>query len=598
MRQFQFEYLGAEDLNRQLGKIKQWCRGSVTGEILFTIFSEILDSKLLGDICKGIRTILPDAKYIGCSTNGNIFGGEMSQKSAIICCNVFEYPSTKLMILQYPLTEETEKSMAEDLFKKVKANPWINSIEILTTIRGMSMTGFCEDLSALPEHINIFGGGAFSEDMNDQHALVFSSVSGISDHAVVFALMGGNDFHTHSVFITGWKPLGRELLVTKAQGSKLYELDGKPAYDTYYKYLNISNDENFFHNTLEFPFLYEHNGIQILRAPTAANEDGSLTMTSDMEENVHARIAYGDPWTILDSIGREARKLSHFQPEAITIFSCAARRTFWGSDAGKESRPFQSCAPTSGFYTSGEFLRTNGKLNQHNVTLVITGMREGDLISDDDSTYEGSESEIFSGQVSMINRLATFIQAATDELYEANKQLADANRKLAKTAITDPLTGLYNRGEIQRRITDTISAAKAEKEGAPAGVSLIMIDIDNFKKVNDTFGHKEGDLVLVKLSEMLMKYVGEKIPSGSVGRWGGEEFMILLPDTDLDSAVTMAEDIRLLFANISFPQAGFQTMSLGVTEALSGENPDTSCMRVDKALYEAKNTGKNKVLIR
>ena len=315
-------------------------------------------------------------------------------------------------------------------------------------------------------------------------------------------------------------------------------------------------------------------------------------MTADIEQNAKTRISYGDPWTILESINEEAVRFQSFIPESITIFSCAARRTFWGLDeVGNESLPFQSIAPTSGFYTSGEFLRTDGEVNQHNVTLVIGAEREGEP-NESSMPHLEIKKEDFSGKVSMINRLATFIQAATQELEEANNELA-------RVAISDGLTQLYNRGEIQKRIQN--KAGEVETQGVysrhKSGISLVMIDIDDFKKVNDTYGHMEGDIVLQGLSKMLKDEIDKNAPEASAGRWGGEEFMILLPQSDEKAAVKIAEIFRNRFAEIDFPNAGHRTISVGVTELIAGEDVDIGCMRVDDALYEAKRTGKNKVVV-
>ncbi|MCR5103987.1 MAG: diguanylate cyclase [Eubacterium sp.] len=592
MKQFQFNYDNNDNLLKSLRKIKQWCSSSVTSAVFFRIYTEDLDRGVISDICSTISKEIPDACYMGSSTNGNIMMGDFAGSPITIICTVYEYPSTKIKILQYPLSDMQTINVINSLMEELDNLPWVKAIMLNTTIRGMSMTSLCEHLSLIKKDIQIFGGGAFSADMNENAAFVFSSVGEVSDHAIVFALIGGEDYYIKTSFITGWKPLGKELLVTKAKGPILYELDGKPAYETYYKYLNIKNDENFFVNTLEFPFIYNHKGIDILRAPIASNDDGSLTMTADIEQNAKARISYGDPWTILESVNEESFEFQKFIPESITIFSCAARRTFWGLDEiGNESLPFQSLAPTSGFYTSGEFLRTDGEVNQHNVTLVIGAEREG----------EPSESNIaelnlkkgkFSGKVSMINRLATFIQAATQELEEANDELE-------RMAISDGLTKLYNRGEIQRRIqekaheAETVSFYTRKK----SGTSLIMIDIDDFKKVNDTYGHKEGDIVLQGLSQMLMDEIDKNAPGASAGRWGGEEFMILLPGSDEKAATEIAELFRSRFAEIEFPNAKHRTISVGVTELIDGEDVDVGCMRVDDALYEAKRTGKNKVVV-
>ena len=199
-----------------------------------------------------------------------------------------------------------------------------------------------------------------------------------SSNAILIVFYGGEDFYVSSINVTGWKPLGRKFHVTKSEGSILYELDGIPAYDVYRKYLNINNDENFFYNTLEFPLFYEHNDTTILRAAVASNADGSLTMTSDIDVGSIVRISYGDPRTIVESIRQDSRVIRDFQPDLLHIFSCAARLTFWTSkEPTYEIQPFRDISQAAGFFSHGEFLRTSGNLNQHNVTLVIAAMREG-----------------------------------------------------------------------------------------------------------------------------------------------------------------------------------------------------------------------------
>ncbi len=571
MRQFQFTYQDEESLRSELTKIRQWCNSSVISHIVFQLFTETLDEEMILGICDEITRALPEAEYFGCSSNGNIISGAFSELDVGIICTVFEYPSTKMELMQYTLTAETESEVIEDFLQELDKKPWVTAVELVTTIRGMSMTTFCEGLQRARPDIQIFGGGAFSFDLYDNRACVFSKAGGMSESGVVFWLLGGEDFHVTSTFIAGWKPLGKTFHVTMSDGNILYELDNEPAYEVYSKYLNIRNNEHFFYNSLEFPFLYQHNGIDILRAPTASNPDGSLTMTSDIEEDVPARLAYGDPWTILESVQTDGRVIKNFNPEVIQIFSCAARRTFWGNtEVSKESLPFQNIAPTSGFYTSGEFLRTNGFVNQHNVTMVIAAMREGTAASKRTGELEIDQSG-FSGKVSLINRLASYINAAFDELEQA--------------AITDGLTKLHNRSEIQRRIDERLAT------GEP--MTLLMLDIDNFKHVNDTYGHQEGDTVLMGLASMLRCGIYENNADADAGRWGGEEFMLLLP-FDLSYAKLAAADILRDFNAMIFPKAGHQTLSIGVTEAVKGESLDGLLVRVDQALYKAKHGGKNR----
>lgn len=583
MKQFEFEYTSYTDLENELRKISLWCKSTTVSNIVFHIFTENMNNNKINHIKTNILDVFPEAKYIGCSTNGNIYNGAFSNND-IIVCTVFEYVTTKVEVLQYELTDNTTETIVNDLCTFINTNSWVKSIEFLTTIRGMSMTRFCNKLSTLRNDIAIFGGGAFTQDIYDNTAYVFSNYCEPKDHSIVFLLIGGEDFHVSTSYVTGWKPLGRTLRVTKSNENNIIELDNKPAYETYYKYLKIKNDRFFFKNTLEFPLLYHYHGIDVLRDTVACLEDGTFVMVSDIEENSTVKIAYGDPWTIIANIKQEAQKYVDFQPEAIAIFSCGGRRAFWGDkDVSKEIIPFQQVASTYGFYTSSEFHRTNEWVMQHNVTEVIAAMREGKKNPNGNTISIYTEDEISSG-ATMVNRLTNFIQASTEELEEMVE-------KLANISITDGMTGLYNRTEIQRQIIEDLDNRK------DTNMCLIMLDIDNFKKINDTYGHKEGDNVIIALANMMKKKSNQYSKSNSIGRWGGEEFMILCPNTTIEQANTIAEYIRSDFEQLEFEKASHCTISLGVTKLLETDSADNICQRVDKALYEAKTTGKNKTVV-
>lgn len=490
--------------------------------------------------------------------------------------------------MQFPFLEENVVQDVAVLKEYCEANPWVQAVEMHATIMDMSMKEFCNEMSRLPEDIQVFGGGAFNPDMDDETAFVFSKGNGFLGHGIVFLLLGGADFHAYSTFISGWKPLKRKFTVTKADREILYELDGKPAMDVYRRFLNINRNDRFFSNTLEFPLFMQHGDIDILRCPLSANDDDSLVMSSDMQEDAVVRLAYGDPETILASIREDGQKIADFRPEVIQTFSCAARKAFWGDgNISDETILFNSIAPATGFYTHGEFLRMKGDMLNFNVTLVIVAMREGDMPRTGEKVNI-SKAQIGSDndeKIPIIRRFVSFIEASTAELEEMNM-------RLALSSITDGLTRLYNRAEIERKIRSVLDKRHNQKTGG--NISLIMLDIDNFKKVNDIYGHKEGDHVIQALSDVLRNATAG-VHSCSLGRWGGEEFMVLLSDSNADDAVVLAEKIRLQFASVSYETAGCQTVSIGVTQA-KGETADALYNRVDKALYTAKAAGKNQVV--
>ena len=585
MKQFHLTYENDDKFLKKLDEIKQWCRLNDACKPVFRIYSDDMVKEHIAHVCSLLDQYMPDALYLGCTSNANILDGALTKSVILLTCTVFEYESTQVKLLQYPFSEENYKDAVEYLKRYCEENPWVNSIEMHATIMNMSMKGYCDEMSTLRKDIQVFGGGAFNPDMDDETAYVFSKGNGFSQHGVIFLLLGGEDFHVYSTFVAGWKPLKRRFLITKADKEVLHELDGRPAFEVYQRYLNIEKNDNFFSNTLEFPLFLEREGVNILRCPLSVNDDDSLVMSSDMEENAYVKIAYGDPDTILSSIWEDGQKVADFQPEVIQTFSCAARRAFWSdSNISKETVMFKDVAPTTGFYTHGEFLRMDGRMLNFNVTLVIVAMREGNPVGKkidfNGPTFKQQD------KIPMIWRFVSFIEASTAEL-EA------MNQKLSLAAITDGLTGLYNRAEIERHIKKTL--VKTEDESEDNSVHLIMLDIDNFKKVNDVYGHKEGDDVIIALSDILRQVAGD-LPQASAGRWGGEEFMMLLEGHSTEEVMSAAERIREAFSTVVFENAGHQTVSVGVTQMRNGETADKMCNRVDKALYMAKEAGKNQVV--
>ena len=175
-------------------------------------------------------------------------------------------------------------------------------------------------------------------------------------------------------------------------------------------------------------------------------------------------------------------------------------------------------------------------------------------------------------------------------LSEKLHRLELATETISLLARTDELTGLHNRRSFNESFTLALSSAR--RHGHP--LSLISIDLDHFKNVNDTFGHSVGDLVLKEFSDLIKEMVRvEDIAS----RWGGEEFIILLPDTTREAAVVLAERIRSTFEKQSGTAVPLtMTASFGVAQLQYGDTEDDLIRRVDNALYTAKREGRNRVV--
>lgn len=176
------------------------------------------------------------------------------------------------------------------------------------------------------------------------------------------------------------------------------------------------------------------------------------------------------------------------------------------------------------------------------------------------------------------------------EVGDLAAQLNESLQQVEQLAVTDTLTETYNRRKFDETIIQEHHRAKQEQ----APFSLIMLDIDHFKKVNDKYGHSVGDLVLKQLSQLIRGLIRQ---GDLLIRWGGEEFLILLPTTLIEEAGPFAERIRVEVEQEQFAAAGLITISLGVAQLREGDSTDTLLKRVDNALYQAKHEGRNRVVL-
>jgi len=177
------------------------------------------------------------------------------------------------------------------------------------------------------------------------------------------------------------------------------------------------------------------------------------------------------------------------------------------------------------------------------------------------------------------------------------KELKASYEKLQELAQTDPLTRLYNRRYFSEISSNILNLAKREKKP----LSVVMLDIDKFKRVNDTYGHQVGDEVIVSLANILK---ANKRESDIVCRYGGEEFVILLPNTPIDGAVNFAnklrEKVQNYILNLDDGTTLKFTISLGVASVNleKEESIEKALNRADEALYESKNSGRNRVSLK
>lgn len=188
----------------------------------------------------------------------------------------------------------------------------------------------------------------------------------------------------------------------------------------------------------------------------------------------------------------------------------------------------------------------------------------------------------------VFNNMVVRLRVGREALDAANETLRRKNEELERLSVTDGLTGLYNR----RRLMEAVNDEARRSQRLKHTFALLMVDVDHFKKYNDSFGHPAGDGVLARVAAILREATREV---DLVARYGGEEFLVMLPETGMPEAQEIAERIRARIAEENFPGRRM-TVSIGVAEfPLHGDTPEQVIAAADEALYEAKREGRDKV---
>ncbi len=198
------------------------------------------------------------------------------------------------------------------------------------------------------------------------------------------------------------------------------------------------------------------------------------------------------------------------------------------------------------------------------------------------------------GAAIILNNISERIMAegalseANTRLQRLNDELKRKNKRLQESSVTDSLTNLYNHRHIIERLQRHVSSSERYQRE----LAVMMFDIDFFKKVNDTYGHPFGDEVLEQLSTTLREVIRTV---DIAGRYGGEEFLVVMPETNLEEAIGIAERVRLAIESLTWKHPITLTISAGVAMWQQGETASELIARADELLYEAKQGGRNQV---
>ena len=581
MKQILVELVQGAPLSEQMAEVLEARQDGVYRTLLIHIFSGIPDEERLVKLARELESCCETNLIVGTISAGEIKDGHVIEPGILVSAMLFEETDVNVILIDD--IKGHEAAVGRQVREILNAVDDLKGAELLFPGTETDTQQMFVEISDCRKDIAIFGGYPGGHQVNAPEHFIFNQ-SGAMYNSMMVITYAGKNLHVDVDKSIGWQALGLPFRITKARGKHLIELEGKPAAEIYEKFLQIDRmKHNNAEDALEFPLLArDNNEEEYLRSVAHIEQDGSMWLDGFVTEGMEIHLTYGDPSRIFETVNQRLETMRQFKPQAILLYTCVVRKTFWKELVDLEMLPFARMCCTSGFHTWGEIVRGehSGKLCEHNVTILSIGMREGDKPREDLAETRIDDTEL-QGQASLLNRMTRMVYAAMDELQNAYAQLKIMGER-------DALTGIYNRGMTERLINEALNSAERP-------VSLIMSDLDYFKRVNDTYGHDVGDEVLCDIARLLTESV-EDYEGAVVGRWGGEEFFVMLPGVDEAGAMDYAERLRLTVSNHRFSGPGHLTISQGVITVRDREDQKLVYKQVDDALYKAKDSGRNRVV--
>lgn len=552
--------------------------------VLVQIYTAQQDPEWIQGIVQDVLEACPGAVVVGSTTMGEVIAGRTRTGTTAVSITLFQ--ATRLVPLALEATPGRGALVGGN---PAAAGPDLVGVLLLATSAGLDMAGVLERFGVPGRQVPVFGGVA-GDYKEHQTPLVFLG-SQLLDRGLVAVGLYGTCLRIQTLGGLGWMPLGPEMTITDAEGLVVHTVDGAPAFQVYQHYLGLKSSKQFLQNAIEFPFLLQRQGERIARSPARVEPDGSLGFFADLHTGDTFRLGYGDPARIREEGQVLQKHMRAFGPQALFMFSCICRRLLLQRDVDLETTPFQEIAPTVGFYTFGEILGPFGEVGLLNCTQVVVGLRE-----DGPGQAPVASARRLAGKPVLrrprdpyLGRHANTVARLVHFASVITRDLERSNLELEHLSVTDKLTQLNNRARLDAVLQEELD--RAHRYGHP--FSVILLDLDRFKEVNDRFGHSVGDDALVGVAEALRSSIRA---TDVVGRWGGEEFIVVLPETGLESARQVAEKIRETLAQRRFPAIGRMTASLGVAAHELEDGPMELLARADEALYRAKELGRNRVM--
>ena len=679
-----------------------------SASLLIQVFTARNDKQFIETLIMQLGKVLPKAVIIGSTTDGEIMDGKVSSDKTVL--NFTQFLHTRLqteVVIHQKDSFFSGQSLARSLIED-------DTKLMIAFADGLHTNGeaFLDGIHSVNTDV-IVGGGLAGDHATFEKTYVFTKET-VLTNGVVAVSLSGTELNVYNDYSFNWRSIGKELTITKVENNRVYTIDDRTAVDTYIHYLGKEMAEGLPAIGVEFPLISDHDGIMVARAVLSKHEDGSLSFAGNLRLGDKVQLGYGDPMEILKHTNSIFNNVKEKPSETIFIYSCMARRHFMPDLIETETLPLQNIAPTSGFFTYGEFF-TSKKKELLNQSMTILSLSESDSVSPQNSELILSEPKVTSTSINalihLVNvtsheameqealkrakiRLETLFEKSPDGIIliendrftKCNQKMLDmfayddeedfltarpmqlfpkrqpnashSFRKLTEmkrkatregscqfefvfknaTGATfwtdvmltsmevngkvifyvvcrdisskkemeielarqknilyyqahhDDLTGLANRTLFMQEIEKGLrESAKLKKE-----LAIMFIDLDRFKKINDSLGHDIGDKMIQVVGERLKRNIRK---GDIVARLGGDEFLLMMRNIEQyeDILAEAGRILKILDDPIVIAEHTLYTSaSIGISRYPADDLTATNLLKyADTAMYKAKDEGGN-----
>ena len=495
--------------------------------VVVHLLTNRLSAAEAADALSMVRAALPRAQTAGMSVVKLRAEEKREPKSLQLCVCYFRHSVAEMR--EYG-PEEDMKALGAKIAAELNTHPEVKGVGVYHGGSAVGVEDFLSAASKGHEDIPFFGtqilmrnpdfdryarhvrlaNHAFFQETTRRWGDIFVIGETVRDFGLVLVFFKGDDLHIKVDIIAGWKPLGRDLVVTETADEFIAtKINDMPATEIYHKYLQVKPDEYFIFNICEFPLMMKQGDRLVPRVPPEYDEQRRLYFIGHIRQGDCFRLTYGNSVDILENTWKASEEMRLFGPEHVLLISCAHRDLFLKEQAHYEADMYGRFSSMTVLSSGGELYRRDGYGGIFNSTLIAVGMREGEAKVANPSACPLSDLAAETHVVPLSARLAAFVEVTSQELVEEMKKARAANEAKSQFLsnmsheIRTPINAIMGMDEmILREARDEDIRAYAENiRAASASLLGIVNNILDFSKIEA--GKMEILPVEYELSSML-----------------------------------------------------------------------------------------------